>query len=162
MATQHQRTASKPIDMRRDDRSKPPPRTSQRSNPNRDSRPHRLGRPRKAPDELRTEDVRARLSIAEKLKLTADAERCGMSEAAYIRSLIAGHTPQAAGRSDPRLLNELNAVGNNLNQAVRDMHAGRRQKQDWETVRKQLVDVLERVALAELNDDPRRESRDVR
>ena len=110
-------------------------------------RPQRLGRPRKSPDELRTAEVRTFLTIAEKQKLSDDAATAGMRPAEYVRQLIAGHRPKAMATKscDPRLLLELNAIGNNLNQAVRDMHAGSERKHDWEQLRDLLEAVLEKV-----------------
>lgn len=119
-----------------------------RSANERDTRPHRLGRPRKPVDELRTEEVRARLSLAEKQKLLEDAQAAGLSEAEYVRRLIAGHKPQGRGQSDARLLFELNAIGNNLNQAVRDVHVGSSRQHDWKTLQRRLEDVLVKVALS--------------
>lgn len=114
------------------------------------SRPQRLGRPRKSADELRTAEVRLYLSAAEKARLETDAHAAGMRSADYLRQLIAGHRPVAIEGSsigNPRLLLELNAIGNNLNQAVRAMHVGSRRKHDWEQLRALLESVLERVAL---------------
>ena len=116
--------------------------------PRKNPRPHRLGRPRKPVDELRTEEVRARLSLAEKQQLLEDAQAAGLSEAEYIRRLIAGHKPQGRGQSDPRLLFELNAIGNNLNQAVRDVHAGSTRQHDWQDLRRRLEEILVKVALS--------------
>ncbi|QDT37682.1 plasmid mobilization protein [Stratiformator vulcanicus] len=116
----------------------------------RDFRPHRIGRPRKTVEELRTEEVRARLSLTEKQKLTDDARTAGLSEAEYVRRLIAGHKPQGSGRCDPRLLYELNAIGNNLNQAVRNLHAGRTQRESWEELRRQLEEALTKVAIGDV------------
>ena len=111
------------------------------------SRPQRLGRPRKSPDDLRTEEVRTFLTMSEKQRLSDDATTAGLRPAEYVRQLIAGHRPNArASKScDPRLLLELNAIGNNLNQAVRDMHAGSERKHDWEQLRDLLETVLEKV-----------------
>ena len=127
---------------------------SDRNNPDRKpephgGRPHRLGRPRKSPDELRTAEVRCRLTPAEKLKLTEDARACGLSAAEYVRRLVLGHKPCGRGECDPRLLYELNAVGNNLNQAVRDVHAGRQRHHDWDELRNDLRRLLDKVALGD-------------
>ncbi len=114
------------------------------------TRPQRLGRPRKAPADLRTEEVRVFLTAAEKEKLVEDAGLAGFRPAEYLRQLIAGHRPQAGGRTepcDPHLLLELNAIGNNLNQAVRDVHAGSTRQHDWENLKALLEEVLEKVVL---------------
>ena len=117
-----------------------------------DDRPQRLGRPRKAPDELRTEELRLYLTLAEKQRLDDDAQAAGIRPAEYVRQLIDGHRPatlESRPYGNPRLLLELNAIGNNLNQAMRDLHAGSRRQHDWEQLRDLLQDVLIRIALGE-------------
>ena len=117
-----------------------------------DDRPQRLGRPRKNPDELRTEELRLYLTLAEKQRLDEDATAAGLRPAEYMRQLIDGHRPTQLDSprfSNPRLLLELNAIGNNLNQAVRDIHAGSRRQHDWEQLRAMLEDVLIRISIGE-------------
>lgn len=112
-------------------------------------REQRLGRPRKTPDELRTEELRLYLSLAERQRLDEDAAAAGLRPSEYVRRLISGHKPAAIdGRSvgNPRLLMELNAIGNNLNQAVRDMHTGSQRRHDWEYLHGLLQTALRRVA----------------
>ncbi len=116
-------------------------------------RPQRLGRPRLAPDELRTEELRLYLSLAEKQRLDEDAHAAGVRPAEYVRRLIAGHRPAALDRSpfgNPRLLLELNAIGNNLNQAVRDLHAESTRRHDWDYLQQLLQAALERVAFGDV------------
>ena len=111
-------------------------------------RPQRLGRPRKPVEDLRTAELRLYLSLAEKERLQADARSAGLRPADYVRELIAGHRPailESQAHGNPRLLLELNAIGNNLNQAVRDMHAESTRRHDWEELRRLLQSALERV-----------------
>ncbi|MEM7811346.1 MAG: plasmid mobilization relaxosome protein MobC [Planctomycetota bacterium] len=114
----------------------------------RDNRPHRLGRPRKPADDLRTRRAQLRLTEAEKQRLAENAAKAGLAEAEYLRKLILGHKPRGVAAADPQLLFELNAIGNNLNQAVRDAHAGRSSEHDWQALRHQLRSVLARAAQA--------------
>ena len=114
-----------------------------------EGRTQRLGRPPLPAIDLRTEEMRLYLSLAERQRLEEDAETAAMRPAEYIRRLIMGHKPAAIENrkfGNPRLLLELNAIGNNLNQAVRDMHTGSQRKHDWEQLRSLLESVLERVA----------------
>lgn len=113
-----------------------------------EDRPQRLGRPRKTPDDLRTAELRLYLTLAERQQLDEDAHAAGVRPAEYVRRLIAGHRPAAiAGKTsaNARLLLELNAIGNNLNQAVRDMHAESTRQHDWEELRSMLQAALERI-----------------
>lgn len=113
-------------------------------------RPQQLGRPRLPADQLRTEELRLYLTIPERTKLDEDARAAGMSPARYLRKLIAGQRPatlheRAGHTSNARLLLELNAIGNNLNQAMRDVHAGSTRQHDWEQLRVMLQAALEKV-----------------
>lgn len=171
--------------------------------PDEPTRRQRLGRPRKAPGDARTELVRVYLSPAEHAEVGVFASACGVRAAELMRRLALGQDPRlgasrveraeeaeasvdvrfrlplaekelldtAARReglllgaflrkaaferggavvSDAdamRLVYELNAVGNNLNQAVRDLHAGSARRHDWEALRAQLDAILTQVAL---------------
>ncbi len=112
-------------------------------------RTSRLGRPKKGPDTLRTEEIRLYLTPAEKQRLLDDSRTAAKRPADYLRELITGHRPAAlAGRRscDPRFLLELNAIGNNLNQAVRDMHLDHPRRHDWQQLQVLLKAALERAA----------------
>ncbi len=117
----------------------------------------KLGRPPKAPAERRTERVDVFFSVAERVKLTEDARACGLSPAAYIRKLVAGYRPtaQAEQTADPRLLLELNAIGNNLGQTVASMNCDHPAKAAWRALKRDLQDMLQRVALEEISVSPR-------
>jgi len=109
----------------------------------------KLGRPPKDPSERRTERVDVFFSIAERLKLNADAKACGLSPASYVRKLVAGFRPttQAEHAADPRLLLELNAIGNNVGQTMRAIKVGTQSKADWQQLKRDLEDALQMVAL---------------
>lgn len=112
-------------------------------------RPQPYGRPRIDPSERRTRPLRVFLSESEERRLRENASAAGMNRHDYVRALIAGHKPRARGGDgcDPRLLHELNAVGNNLNQAVRDMNAGSTRRHDWDALRGLLEQAILKVAL---------------
>jgi len=121
--------------------------------PSHEPRQQRFGRPRINPAERRTKPLRMFLNEAESAQLRENAAAVGMNRHDYVRALIAGHKPQAkSGGYDPRILNELNAIGNNLNQAVRDMHAGSQRRRDWEALRDLLQTALLQVALGDDSD----------
>lgn len=117
----------------------------------------RLGRPPKDPADRRTERVDVFFSVAERVKLDADARACGLSPAAYIRQLVAGFRPtaQAERSADPRLLLELNAIGNNLNQTLAAMKHDHPAKEEWRELRRHLQDVLQSVALEGISVPPK-------
>jgi len=117
----------------------------------------KLGRPPKPPAERRTERVDVFFSIAERLKLNRDAQACGLSPAAYIRELVAGFRPvaQAEHSADPRLLLELNAIGNNIGQTLQAIKPDNPAKADWRQLKRDLEDVLQMVALEELSVSPK-------
>lgn len=122
--------------------------------PSHEPRPQFLGRPRIDPSLRRTKPLRLFLSEAEDAKLREDAAATGMNRHAYVRALVAGRTPSAktGGGYDPRLLHELNAIGNNLNQAVRDMNSGSDRMHDWEQLREELQAAILKVALGQDDD----------
>ncbi|WP_437186771.1 plasmid mobilization protein [Planctomicrobium sp. SH668] len=119
------------------------------------ARRQRHGRPRKHPDELRNVELRLYLTLPEKERIEEDARTAGLRPAEYIRRLIAGHRPasiESRSSGNPRLLLELNAIGNNLNQAVRDIHAGSTRQHDWENLQGLLEIALQRVAYGDEDD----------
>lgn len=115
-----------------------------------DSRQQRLGRPKIDPSQRRTKRRPIYLNDAEDAKLREDYAAAGMTRHDYIRALINGYKPTARTVSsfDPRLLNELNAIGVNLNIALRDVLSASRRVHDWEQLRELLNDTILKVALA--------------
>lgn len=110
----------------------------------------RMARVACEPHELRKRPLRVFLNEHEEAHLNANALATGVNRHDYVRMLIMGHAPEVIYRgraADPHLLEALNRVGNNLNQAVRDMHSESKRKHDWEQIRQLLEDVLLNVAL---------------
>lgn len=86
-----------------------------------------IGRPKKAPDELRTERLSGiRLTAAERHIVDVMAERAGLGVAEFCRRAILGQRIRAR-RSDveERALVELNKIGVNLNQIAHAVNGGR-------------------------------------
>lgn len=124
--------------------------------PSHEARPQLLGRRRKDPAERRNVRLQLFLNDAEETKLKADAKAAGLSVPRYVRSLIDGKKLFVRGTSspaDPRLLNELNAIGNNLNQANKYGHIGGDRQADWDELRDMLESVLVKVALGLESED---------
>ena len=109
-----------------------------------------LGRPKIDPAQRHTKRRPVYLNDALDAKLREDHTAAGMTRHDYIRALIKGHKPTArtVGDFDPRLLYELNAIGVNLNTALRDVLSDSRRIHDWEELRELLHDVILKVALA--------------
>lgn len=115
-----------------------------------------MARPKKQPHEQRTASTRADLTVAEKLYLSEQASRAGLTEAEYVRRRALGHqVSPAPARADAALITEINrlgvemrAWGVNLNQLTRDENAGREFHGDWVALRDRLhyeLDEVERV-----------------
>ena len=117
----------------------------------------RLGRPPKDPAERRTERVDVFFSPAERAKLAEDASACGVTPAAYIRRLVAGSRPAPPSEraTDPRLLLELNAIGNNLRQALGFVDRSAPARADWESLDRLLRRTLSKAALTPVSVSPR-------
>lgn len=117
----------------------------------------KLGRPPIDPADRLTERVDVFFSIAAKLKLAEDAKACGLTPAAYIRKLVDGYRPTAKAEhsADPRLLLELNAIGNNLGQTLREIKPDNPAKADWQDLKRLLESVLQTVALEEFSVSPK-------
>ena len=83
-----------------------------------------MARPRKDPDELRTETLAFRLTPAERLQIEAAAAEAGLSPSAYARKqAVKGRVIVPAHRTlDPALFDELRRIGVNLNQLTRLAH----------------------------------------
>lgn len=86
-----------------------------------------IGRPRKAPDEQRSESLPAvRVTAAERVFVEAQAAEAGLSLSDYCRRLILRRAiGPARSTSDEAALVALNRVGVNLNQIARHANAGR-------------------------------------
>lgn len=74
---------------------------------------------------MRNRNIAVRLWLNEKehFSLTAKAAKAGISQSEYLRSLISGHIPREPPHSDFfKLYQELNAIGNSLNQLAARAH----------------------------------------
>ena len=71
----------------------------------------------------RNEQVNLRLSLKELRRLNTSARRCILTRSAYLRHLINGMVPKEAPPIDYyRMMREIHALGNNLNQLVHRVH----------------------------------------
>lgn len=63
------------------------------------------------------------MSEAEATELSVKAELCGLSEAALVRTLLAGYHPrEKPGPEFYQAMQELNAIRNNINQLIARAH----------------------------------------
>lgn len=111
-------------------------------------KPIRLAREPCPSDEIRRRPLRAFLNEREEAKLEADASARRMNRHDYVRALIMEQTTEIVyrgHRADPRLIEELNRLGNNLNQALIYVHAGTTRQTDWEALRELLEQTLLQV-----------------
>ena len=91
-----------------------------------------MARPKKDPDDQRSESARATLTVSEKLHVQAQAEAAGLSEAEYVRRRILGYeVPPARSLSDAALISEvnrtsweLNRIGQNVDQILLATYRG--------------------------------------
>lgn len=106
------------------------------------------GRPEKAEHERRCRQTNTRWTIAELDHLHQQAAAANLSVGEFVRrrSLHLPVTPPPQ-RADARLLHELNAIGNNVNQIARNLNSGRpgRHEADWSVVQAELRRLLKRV-----------------
>ena len=71
----------------------------------------------------RNEQVNLRLNQKEVRRLDVLARRCNLTRSAYLRHLINGMVPKEAPPTDYyRMMREIHAIGNNLNQLVHRAH----------------------------------------
>lgn len=112
---------------------------------------NRGGRPKKTEHERRIASLRAGVTLAEKQHVRDQARAAGMSEGEYIRRRVLGlPVVVREAKTDARLIHELNAIGVNLNQITRNVHAERLGAEgcrlsDLDALRRQLRDVLDRA-----------------
>ena len=87
-----------------------------------------MARPKKTPEELRTEMMGVRLTMAEHVEIERDAFLFGISPAEFTRRRTLGYrmpAPLAVQRAQARFGSILNRLAVNLNQIARHMNAGR-------------------------------------
>ena len=107
--------------------------------------PLRLARQPCPLHEIRKLPLRVFLNEGEEAKLKRDSEARQVNRHDYVRALIMGQTTTVVYRghqADPRLIEELNRVGNNLNQALVYVHAGTTRETDWEALKELLEQTL--------------------
>ena len=87
----------------------------------------RIGRPRKAPEEARTERLSGiRLTSAERVRIEELAARAGLDVAEFCRRVILGQRlSERATTADEQALSELNRIGVNMNQIAHASHLGK-------------------------------------
>ena len=92
-----------------------------------------------------------RLDSKENMNFKKRVKKCGMSQEAYIRHLIIGYVPADLPPPDYySMMNELRAIGNNLNQIAQKAHVlnvidVRRYDEAFETLKKSLVEIVDSV-----------------
>lgn len=86
-----------------------------------------MARPAMNEEERRTVQVNIRLTEDESKRVNEQAESSGLSPANWIRQKIfTGRFPTVkASPIEAKLYRELHYIGNNLNQAVKQLHTGR-------------------------------------
>ena len=82
-----------------------------------------------------------RLNAQEQKKLKKNAKKCGLSEEAYLRSLLNGVSPKEMPPFDYHgMMRELNAIGNNIHQiAARANNTGFFLMEEYEMNYRQLM-----------------------
>ena len=111
-------------------------------------KPRKIGRPKKAPAELRTERLAGiRLTAAERQHVDELAERAGLDVMEFCRRAILGQRiGQARRKADDRALVELNRIGVNLNQIAARVNMTGDLAEDFRAVVAELRAALEKVA----------------
>lgn len=105
-----------------------------------------MARPRKLEHELRTARLDIRLTEAELAHIHVQAHAAGLSASEYGRYLINGRKVKPAPSPvTADLVRELNAVGVNLNQITKYLHAGRPLSARAEDIFAKLESVVDRI-----------------
>ena len=112
-------------------------------------KPTRIGRPKKAPSELRTERLSGiRLTTAEREYVAVLADRAGLDVMEFCRRAILGQRIVPARRkvrADVQLADELNRIGTNLNQIAHAANMGRTLSDKLEVSLSELLAALARM-----------------
>lgn len=105
-----------------------------------------MPRPKKDPQEKRSEVARFRLTLAEKAHLREQVHASGLTEAEFLRRRALGIPVRVtATRSDPALVSELNRVGVNVNQLARATHRGADFTAYWREIGQCLQVIMDKV-----------------
>lgn len=110
------------------------------------------GRPPLPTQQRRDTEIRVYLTQEEKAVIAEKARRAAMREGEYLRDRGLGYQPRDMAPVlpvDPHYLSALNqlwwnlsAIGNNLNQAVRDGHAESARHHDWHALYHEVRDAV--------------------
>jgi len=87
-----------------------------------------MARPKKTPDELRTEMLGVRVTMAERVEIERNARHLGVSPAEFMRRRTLGHrlpVTMIEQRQEAVQATALLRIGVNLNQWTHHMNAGR-------------------------------------
>ena len=101
--------------------------------------------------EIRTERMFMRLTPTERVHVEHQASAAGLSISDYLRQRALNYTvPPVHSEVDSQLIGEINRVGCNLHQFLRDDRFGRgtRSEADWNGLYDRLALVLEKAAAA--------------
>lgn len=111
-----------------------------------------MARPKKQPHEKRDgTPMQARVTEAERLYIEQQAALAGLSPSEYMRQRALDYVVQPAqSQADTQLIAEINRIGCNLHQFLRDDRFGRgtRTEADWNELYDRLSKVLEKAAAA--------------
>ncbi len=105
--------------------------------------------PKKNKHEKRTERMFMRLTLTEKLHVEQQASAAGISVSDYMRQRALDYAvPPVESQADTQLIAEINRIGCNLHQFLRDDRFGRgtRTEADWNELYDRLAGVLEKAA----------------
>ena len=110
-----------------------------------------MARPRKEPDERRSETLAIRMSAAERIRVEQAALAAGLNASEYARSLVlAGRVVVRQNRAlDHAAFDELRRIGVNLNQLTRLAH----QRGQFPAGLSDVFATLDRILIRELDGD---------
>ena len=107
-----------------------------------------MGRPKKLGNERRVARLEAQVTLAEKQFVREQAKLAGITEAEYIRRRALGERVAVRqSKADAQLVYEVNAIGVNLMQHLRDDRFGRgtRTEADWDRLYDRVSGILEKL-----------------
>ena len=105
-----------------------------------------MAAPKKAPDQAKTEFIRARVTLEQKQQVLAYAAAAGLNEADFVRlSSLTQPLPEVRGKADPALAHALSRIGNNVNQLAKSVHLDTGFQQYWHEIGEELRFVLAAV-----------------
>lgn len=110
-----------------------------------------MARPKKIDEEKRCEQLKIRLTTAEIEFLRLEASKSGLTVSDFARRRMLGVRLPARtfSHTDPALVSELNAIGNNVNQLTRSVHRGSDFANYWREVGQELQQTLRKVLISD-------------